>query len=83
MSERGALWALGTPLRLGLLGLIGLYRVSLGHIAGGRCRFHPTCSAYAEQAIPELGAARGGAPGLRRVRRLCPWAGGGCRCPPR
>jgi uncharacterized protein len=83
MSERGLLWTLGSPVRLGLLGLIGLYRVSLGQLAGGRCRFYPSCSAYAEQVIRELGAARGGALAAWRVLRCGPWTAGGVDHPPR
>ena len=83
MSRRGPLWALGTPVRLALLGLIGLYRVSLGQLAGGRCRFHPSCSAYAWEAIGELGAVRGASLAVWRVLRCGPWASGGVDHPPK
>jgi len=82
VSERSRLRTLGTPFRLGLLGLIGLYRVTVGQLAGGRCRFYPSCSAYAEEAIRELGAARGSALAAWRVLRCGPWTAGGVDHPP-
>jgi uncharacterized protein len=82
MRRRGTLWSLGAPARLGLLALIGLYRITLGQLAGGRCRFHPSCSAYAQQAIRELGAMRGAALGVWRLLRCGPWASGGVEYPP-
>jgi putative membrane protein insertion efficiency factor len=83
VSRRGALWTFGTPVRLLLLGLIGLYRVSIGQLAGGRCRFHPTCSAYAYDAIRDLGATRGTALAVWRVLRCGPWTDGGIDYPPK
>jgi uncharacterized protein len=83
VNRRGALWTLGTPVRLLLLGLIGLYRVSIGQLAGGRCRFHPSCSAYAYDAIRELGAVRGTGLAAWRVLRCGPWTAGGIDYPPR
>jgi uncharacterized protein len=83
VSHRGPLWTLGTPIRLLLLGIIGLYRVSVGKVAGGRCRFHPSCSAYAYDAIRELGAGRGSALAAWRVLRCGPWTLGGIDYPPR
>jgi len=41
------------------------------------CRFTPTCSAYAQQAIEVHGAARGTYLALRRLCRCHPWAPGG------
>jgi uncharacterized protein len=83
VSRRGALWTLGTPVRLLLLGMIGLYRISIGQLAGGRCRFHPSCSAYAYEAIRELGAVRGTAVAAWRVLRCGPWTDGGIDYPPK
>ncbi|HYH28045.1 MAG TPA: membrane protein insertion efficiency factor YidD, partial [Actinomycetota bacterium] len=50
---RRVLWGLGAPTRWLLLGLIGTYRRVLAPGLGSRCRFHPSCSAYAVQAIRE------------------------------
>jgi putative membrane protein insertion efficiency factor len=83
VSRRGALWTFGTPVRLLLLGMIGLYRVSIGQLAGGRCRFHPSCSAYAYEAIRELGAVRGTGLAAWRVVRCGPWTAGGIDYPPK
>ena len=52
-------WKAGAPARLALLGLIRLYRVTLSGWLGGQCRFYPTCSRYAEDAIRLHGAMRG------------------------
>lgn len=41
--------------------------------AGPCCRFHPTCSAYAEEAIERYGVIRGGKLALTRVLRCHPW----------
>lgn len=53
------------------------YRALLSPVLGGRCRFAPTCSAYAFGAIDEWGAIRGTWMALRRVARCHPWNEGG------
>ncbi len=70
-------WIAGAPARLILLGLIGLYRVALSGWLGGQCRFHPTCSVYAEQAIRTHGALRGSAMTSWRILRCGPFTAGG------
>jgi uncharacterized protein len=57
--------------------LIALYRRVLSPIIPARCRYHPTCSEYALQAIEVHGAIRGTALALRRIGRCHPWAPGG------
>lgn len=65
-----------------LIFFIHLYRYTLSpllHVLGGPgagCRFTPTCSEYAIEALRRHGAARGGWFALRRVCRCHPW--GGC-----
>ena len=71
------LWWLGAPARLILLGLIGAYRISIGQLVVGRCRFHPTCSGYAADAIRVHGATRGTALAVWRVLRCSPLTAGG------
>jgi len=60
-----------------LLGLIRLYRRTLSPVLSPRCRFEPSCSAYAEEAIQVHGAARGGLLALWRLLRCQPFARGG------
>lgn len=56
-----------------LLALLKVYRVTLSAFLGGRCRFLPTCSAYAMQAVQQHGAAKGAALAAWRVCRCGPW----------
>ena len=67
----------GAPFRLFLLGLVRGYRATIGPLLGGRCRFHPTCSAYAAEAIRTRGALVGSALAFWRVLRCQPFAKGG------
>jgi putative membrane protein insertion efficiency factor len=60
-----------------LLALIEAYRLTLSPFIGGQCRFHPTCSQYAREAIERHGALRGGWLALRRILRCHPWHPGG------
>jgi putative membrane protein insertion efficiency factor len=81
-SIRRALWVAGWPVRAVLLGLIALYRMTLSPVMGGRCRFYPSCSAYAEQAIRNTGAVRGVALSIWRILRCSPLTAGGVDHPP-
>lgn len=65
-----------------LLGAIALYRVMLSPFLGGRCRFLPTCSAYAEEAIRLHGPFRGALLAARRISRCHPFHAGGYDPPP-
>jgi len=60
-----------------LLGAIRAYRYALSPWLGNQCRFYPTCSAYAEEAIGRHGALRGGWLTVRRLGRCHPWHPGG------
>ena len=81
---RGVWWRSGTPARSALIGLIHLYRATLSGLLGGQCRFHPTCSRYAEEAIGVHGAVRGSALAVWRILRCGPFTRGGVdRVPPR
>lgn len=57
--------------------LVLLYRATLGRLLVGQCRFHPTCTQYAIDAITEYGALRGSWKALRRIARCHPWGGQG------
>jgi uncharacterized protein len=71
------LWTAGTPLRALLLGALLLYRAAFGGMFAGRCRFHPSCSAYAVEAVRIHGAIKGLGLGVWRVLRCSPLSGGG------
>ena len=60
-----------------LVMLVRLYQVSLGLFMGGHCRFSPSCSEYAIEALQSHGAVRGSWLTLRRVGRCHPLGGGG------
>jgi len=53
------------------------YQVTLSPVLGGQCRFTPTCSAYAAEAIGTFGARRGLWLAMKRVARCQPWGGFG------
>lgn len=60
-----------------MLGGIRFYRRYLSPLTPPSCRFHPTCSAYGEEAVRRYGAARGGWLTLRRLLRCQPFCKGG------
>jgi len=60
-----------------LIGLIRLYQRLLSPLLGPRCRFHPTCSTYAVQALERHGVVRGSALAARRIARCHPLNEGG------
>lgn len=76
-SVRRAVWLLGVPVRWPLLGAIRLYQLTLSGVMGGQCRFSPTCSYYAAQAIKERGALVGAALAVWRILRCNPFGQGG------
>lgn len=57
--------------------LVRLYQVTLSPFIGGHCRFFPTCSHYAVEALQEHGAMRGSWLAARRVLRCHPFGGRG------
>ncbi len=60
-----------------LIAFIKAYRYLLSSFLGNNCRFHPTCSEYAETAIRRFGPLRGTWLGIRRLGRCHPWHEGG------
>jgi putative membrane protein insertion efficiency factor len=60
-----------------LIGLLRLYRLAISPLYGQVCRYHPSCSAYALDAVTEYGAVRGTWMSARRLLRCHPWAPGG------
>jgi hypothetical protein len=61
--------------RIGI-GLIKVYRVVFAWLPSS-CRFEPTCSQYAEQAIQRYGLLKGSLMGAKRIARCHPWHPGG------
>jgi len=60
-----------------LLGLIRLYQLTLSPWLGRQCRYDPTCSAYATEAIERFGARRGVWLAAKRLGRCHPWGRSG------
>ncbi|MBV5345575.1 MAG: membrane protein insertion efficiency factor YidD [Betaproteobacteria bacterium] len=60
-----------------LIGLVKGYRLLLSPWLGTSCRFEPTCSAYALQALHQHGAGAGSYMTLKRIGRCHPWCDGG------
>jgi putative membrane protein insertion efficiency factor len=66
-----------SPLAWVLIGVLRLYRTFVSPLYGQVCRYHPTCSAYALEAVRTHGAIRGSWYAVRRLARCHPWAAGG------
>jgi putative membrane protein insertion efficiency factor len=60
-----------------LLALLRIYQYLLSPWVGQHCRFHPTCSEYAREAIETHGAFKGAWLAARRLSRCHPWHAGG------
>jgi len=65
------------PVALALLALIRFYQLTVSSVLGRRCRYLPTCSDYAMEAVRLHGAWAGFWLGLSRVLRCHPWGGDG------
>ncbi len=64
-------------MRAPFLALIWVYQRVISPWTSSSCRYYPSCSAYAYQAIETHGVLRGGWLGIRRILRCHPWAAGG------
>lgn len=82
VSDRSLRRTLGDWPRLALIYLVKGYRLFLSPWLGSQCRFEPTCSRYALQALELHGAAAGSYLTLRRLARCHPWCAGGHDAPP-
>jgi uncharacterized protein len=69
--------AAGRVLAWPLIGLVWVYRYTLSPWLGANCRFEPTCSVYALQALRRYGAFRGSWLAAKRIARCHPWGGRG------
>jgi putative membrane protein insertion efficiency factor len=63
--------------RRSILFLLRAYKLTLSPLTGTRCRFLPTCSEYAAEALIGHGPARGAWLAARRLCRCHPWGGHG------
>jgi len=64
-------------MRQSLILLIRTYQLLLSPLLGNHCRFYPTCSQYAMEAIERYGPWRGSRLAVRRLLRCHPWHPGG------
>ena len=60
-----------------LRGAIRFYQLTLAYFFAGACRYEPSCSAYALEAVTEHGALKGSLLAVRRLCRCHPWGAGG------
>lgn len=66
-----------SPAARALVALVTAYRWLVSPVLGANCRFCPSCSVYAVEALRAHGAWRGGWLALRRLARCHPWGGAG------
>ena len=59
------------------ISIIGLYKLVLSPFLGNHCRFYPTCSSYAQEAIATHGVIKGSYLAGRRLLKCHPWHEGG------
>mgnify|MGYP000966566525 FL=1 len=57
--------------------LVRFYQVAISPLKPPTCRFSPTCSTYALEALKKYGLLKGGRLALRRIMRCHPWGGSG------
>ena len=65
-----------------LMGAVRLYQITLSPFLGGQCRFHPTCSTYALQALESHGPFKGAGLAIKRLLKCHPFHPGGFDPPP-
>ena len=83
MTASSAVRGRRSPVRRALLAAIGFYSRAISPALPPRCRFYPTCSAYAAEAVELHGALRGSGLALRRLLKCAPWHPGGVDLVPR
>ncbi len=69
--------SIGQAMQKALIAVIGAYRLLISPLLGPRCRFYPSCSAYAQTAVRRFGVMRGSWLAMRRIARCHPWHPGG------
>ena len=73
MAKTGVITAVTTLIKF----LLRAYQLLLSPLLGPRCRFYPSCSQYALEAVHTHGSMRGCLLALRRLSRCHPWGAGG------
>jgi putative membrane protein insertion efficiency factor len=71
------LWVVALLPRNACVVVLRAYRAVISPLYGNVCRYHPSCSRYALEAIQQYGVVRGSAMGAWRIARCNPWAAGG------
>ncbi len=57
--------------------IVKAYQVVVSPLLGTNCRYNPTCSAYALEALKKFGIIKGGLLSIKRVAKCHPWGGSG------
>ena len=57
--------------------MVKAYQVVVSPLLGANCRYNPTCSAYALEALKKFGIIKGGLLSIKRVAKCHPWGGSG------
>lgn len=70
-------WAHEAVMKILVVAGLRFYRLAISPMLGRRCRFFPSCSEYALEAVEKYGAWKGGWLGCKRVCRCHPWNPGG------
>jgi hypothetical protein len=60
-----------------LIALLKVYKFAISPFLGQHCRFYPSCSSYAEDALREYGVIKGTVLSVKRILRCNPWCEGG------
>jgi putative membrane protein insertion efficiency factor len=60
-----------------LIGAVRVYQAAISPVLGCNCRYHPSCSSYAIEALRDHGATHGAYLATRRILRCNPWRPGG------
>ncbi|WIB79322.1 membrane protein insertion efficiency factor YidD [Curtobacterium sp. MCPF17_002] len=70
-------WGIALLPRNACVVVLRAYRAVISPLYGNVCRYHPSCSRYALEAIQQYGVVRGSSMGAWRIARCNPWAAGG------
>lgn len=60
-----------------LIGIVRFYQYTISPYLPNNCRYKPTCSRYAVEALKKYGALKGGWLAIKRIGRCHPWGGSG------